>query len=84
MDLDNILKSYITNPFNTTKVNLPFVPLETIRLALEQMGLENYASDTNGWQVDFWMYFKDKFNNKFLVDGSLFYGNFKISRIKDE
>jgi hypothetical protein len=35
--------------------------------------------DTNGWQVDFWWYIhKDKV--KYCFYGSLFYGEFKLSK----
>ena len=80
----NNIKEFIERKNYEESLSLEIIPLSEYTNYLETLGFEVENQDTNGWQVDFWMYFKDKFNNKFLVDGSLFYGNFKISRIKDE
>lgn len=45
---------------------------------------ENNGDETNGWQVDFWYNFShiDDSTIQLCLSGSLFYGNFKLT--KDE
>ena len=44
--------------------------------------LELMGDETNGWQVDFWYYFELP-EGRFMLSGSLHYGNFKFSKVKE-
>lgn len=40
---------------------------------------EDLDGDSNGWQVDFWYYYY-KYNKRICLSGSLWYGNFKLTK----
>lgn len=55
-------------------------PIDHIKEYLETQGFEHLVGEgeTNGWQCDFWEYFKDKDGNKWCLSGSLWYDDFKL------
>lgn len=61
------------------EVDLPFVPIEQIEEVLKELGvdIEICDRDTNGWQVDFW----NEYDDRYLLWGSVHYGNFKFKTI---
>lgn len=60
-------------------VNIPFTPIKEIEIILKELGVDTEVvdSDTNGWEVDFWY----TYENKYELSGSLHYGNFKFRKL---
>lgn len=56
-----------------------------IRYILEEKYNAEYCDDfdSNGWQCDFWEHFMIN-GNRYCLSGSAYYGNVKLSRVKDE
>ena len=38
------------------------------------------GEETNGWQIDFWYGFSNKEGKTLCLSGSLFYGDFKLTK----
>ena len=66
------------------KIELGNFPFPVLNEVLEDLGWEidkNAGIDTNGWEVDYWiLYTHPKYNFKYNISGSLFYGNLKIEK----
>lgn len=62
---------------NETELSLPFIPLEIYETLFNELGYENYAKDTNGWELDFWWKYK-KDSDIITLEGSLYSGEFKL------
>lgn len=62
-----------------TLISIPFTPIQQIENILESLGvnIRDCEADTNGWQVDFWY----TYENKYMLSGSLHYGDFKFRKI---
>ena len=59
------------------------VPINEIKLYLMEIGfdeLEFQGEETNGWQVDFWYTFNSNEYGSYTLIGSLFYGDFKLTK----
>jgi hypothetical protein len=64
-------------------LNLDMMPLSVIEKALEEIGfekLEDEERNTNGWEIDFWYEYYHPGYTEYTVSGSLWYGDFKISK----
>lgn len=62
-------------------VNIPMIPIEEFEKILKenfQIDTDTLEEDVNGWQVDFWYYYKIKENIFLVLSGSLYYGKFNI------
>lgn len=77
--VENILKD---QHYNKTG-NLPFIPVGLIDEIIKDGGFELIESDINGFQVDFWNTYK-KNDKVFVLSGSLYYGDFKLTKKEDE
>ena len=60
---------------------LPMFPLSELVDMIEQFGAKRIRdmAETNGWEVDFWEYFK-KGENTYLLTGSLWHGEFNFGK----
>lgn len=59
------------------------LPVRTVEDALTEIGFEELdleGDETNGWQVDFWYYFKSTTYGTYMLSGSLHYGKFKLEK----
>ena len=75
-------------------IELPFKPIYGYASDLEELGFNTIINDslnldkfeTNGWQVDFWWTIKRNNDRQYMLSGSLFYGDIKLSvyDIEDE
>lgn len=75
------LKEFLYN--DATELKIDMVPLDSIVTDMNILGFppENYEFETNGWESDFWLdYTKNNYPYKVTFSGSLFYGNFKVSK----
>ena len=77
--IENILKDQAYD--KTGKV--PFIPVGLIDEIIKDAGFELIESDINGFQVDFWNTYK-KNDKVFVLSGSLYYGDFKLTKKEDE
>ena len=92
------IEDYFNNPDNYKKdgVKLPYITLIEYSKLLSELGCSTLNKDgfinlmhdgndydTNGWQVDFWWDFKRN-EEKYCLSGSLFYGDFKLSKNDDK
>lgn len=69
---------------NGEDVDIPMMPVNAIKSLLVEIGfiMEDLDDNTNGWSVGFFYYFNHSTLGRYLLSGSLWYGNFQIS--KDE
>ena len=75
------LKEFLFNAESEMKLDV--VPLSDFVDAMQTLGFppENYEHETMGWETDFWLdYTKDNYPYKVTFSGSLFYGNYKVSK----
>lgn len=81
MIIDQKIKKFLDS--EDTEVELTMYPLMKYKNFFEKLGFKwlNDQGDTNGWQVDFWEYSTYK-GQKFLLEGSLWYGDFKFKKVK--
>lgn len=65
------------------KIALGYIPPEQLKLLLNEISGTDLIHweefETNGWDHDFWIYFKYK-ESKLLFSGSWYYGNYSISK----
>lgn len=75
--MKQLLEKVINGEVET--VEIPFTPIKEIEQVLNELGVDtdNCDSDTNGWEIDFWYTYEDKYE----LSGSLHYGEFKFSMI---
>jgi hypothetical protein len=60
---------------------LPMIPISVIEEMLKQEGFDDLELDNdniNGWQGDFWYYFKHPEKGMYCLSGSLFNGEFRF------
>lgn len=66
------------------KIELGHFPFSMLNKIMEKLDwrIDNEAGvDTNGWEVDYWIeYTHPKYDFKYNVSGSLFYGSLKIEK----
>lgn len=77
--LDSLVEPYV-------KVDVPLITPSDLSTMLFEIGGEEIDPDnidTNGWDIDFWIYFyyNDK---KFCFAGSWFYGNYVIQLVEND
>ena len=60
-------------------VSVPYIPIEKYREVFEKLGTWDNEFDTNGWDVDFWIYFYIN-DIKYCLSESWFYGVYSISK----
>jgi len=61
---------------NKDSVKIDYTPPNEVIKYLEKCGFElKYDWDTNGWSVDFWLYFY-KGEEEFMFSGSWYYGDY--------
>lgn len=67
---------------NDIQLKLVMTPISNVTEILEPLGYEEYEYDSNGWEVDFWQTYinENQGNKKIELSGSLFYGNFTLSK----
>lgn len=79
-------KQLIQNFIKSGEKKLKFdtmLPIIEIEEALTEIGFEELdlnGGETNGWQIDFWYKFKSKEHNNYTLSGSLYYGDFILSK----
>ena len=73
--MKEIIEKFIASGEN--ELDLEFQPLNNIASVLENLGFQNYNSDTNGWDVDFWYYRHPELGD-YVMAGSLFYGSMAL------
>ncbi len=77
---DLIIDFINNNEVDTIEIDM--FPVNDILSVLEKEGWEKHehnGDETNGWQVDFW-YYVTKDTTNICLSGSLFYGNFKLTK----
>ena len=61
---------------------LPIRTIENILVnELNFNSLKLNGEETNGWQIDFWYKFDSEKYGKYMLSGSLHYGNFHLVKI---
>ena len=82
-----MIREIIKNFLESDRKDIPltYFPLKTYQEILKDLGYIFYDTDVNGWQVDFWQYFQNEDKTKKLcLSGSLWFGNFKLTKVEDE
>ena len=82
-----MIREIIQNFLNSDRESIPlnYFPLKTYQKILKDLGYTFYDIDFNGWQVEFWQYFQNEDETKKLcLSGSLWFGNFKLTKVQDE
>lgn len=76
----NDIKQAIAEALIKGSVDIIQAPIADIKSAFMAEGwtFRNDEDCINGWQVDFWYYFI-KEDQKILLSGSLWYGNYKLT-----
>ena len=82
------MRDIIQNFLNIDResISLQMHPIDTYNNILKDFGYEMEDSDgdnLNGWSVDFWYYYKNKEGNRLCLGGSLWYGEFTLSKFKE-
>ena len=82
------MRDIIQNFLNIDResISLQMHPIDTYNNILKDFGYEMEDSDgdnLNGWSVDFWYYYKNKEGNRLCLGGSLWYGEFTLSKVKE-
>lgn len=67
-------------------LEIPMTPIDTVNDLMAELGFAHLSGegDSNGWEHDFWEYYRHPDYGKFCLSGSLWYGNFRIRKEKDE
>lgn len=82
------MRDIIQNFLNIDRESIPLQmhPIDTYNNILKDFGyeMEDLGDNLNGWSVDFWYYYKNKEGNRLCLGGSLWYGDFALSKVKDE
>ena len=59
------------------------ISLALVKEVLEKLGWTDTNIETNGWDIDYWVTFiKEGKDFKYIVSGSLYYGNINIRKEK--
>ena len=82
------MRDIIQNFLNIDResISLQMHPIDTYNNILKDFGYEMEDSDgdnLNGWSVDFWYYYKNKEGNRLCLGGSLWYGEFTLSKVEE-
>lgn len=79
IQIKNHISFLLENPEQT--INIPMISISDFeKIISRDFGFEMdelNGDEINGWQVDFWYNFK-KDNIKLILEGSLYYGRYKI------
>lgn len=82
------MRDIIQNFLNTDResISLQFYPIDTYTNILKDFGyeMEDLEDNLNGFSVDFWYYYKNKEGNRLCLGGSLWYGDFALSKVKED
>lgn len=78
------LEEFVQNQIDS--IDLPVVPLSFIINHIEELGYTKTSEETNGWQVDFWIYFQKGLDeaSTIVLSGSLYYGDYKLTKENNE
>lgn len=68
------------------EMKIPMTPISKIEEIFESQGyeMEDLDDNTNGWEIDFWYYFKHPEKARYCLSGSLWSGGFKIYKNASE
>lgn len=75
--MKNTIKKFLDE--DHTELELPVLKLQDYIDILKSHGYEIGDTETNGFQVDFWIKFQ-KEDKQVTLAGSLFYGGYSISK----
>ena len=77
--MKELLKSVLDGKVES--VSIPYAPPSEIEKILKELGIDTKQHDINinGWDVDFWIYYKYK-NERYIFSGSWFYGKYNFSK----
>ena len=82
------MRDIIQNFLNTDResISLQFYPIDTYTNILKDFGyeMEDLEDNLSGFSVDFWYYYKNKEGNRLCLEGSLWYGDFALSKVKED
>ena len=82
------MRDIIQNFLNTDResILLQFYPIDTYTEILKDFGyeMEDLEDNLSGFSVDFWYYYKNKEGNRLCLGGSLWYGDFALSKVKED
>ena len=82
------MRDIIQNFLSTDRESIPlqFFPVDTYTKILEDFGyeMEDLEDNLNGFSVDFWYYYENKEGKRLCLGGSLWYGNFNLSKVEPE
>lgn len=75
---ENLLLIMQDEPESFSGIN---VALSVVVEVMKSLGWKFDGIDTNGWDVDYWLYFiKDDKDFSYMVSGNLYYGDLKIDK----
>lgn len=79
--MKNEIKEFIKSEERVLKI--PMNSLDYYEDLLSNLGFirDTEKGETNGWQIDFWEYFKSEVHGEVILSGSLWYGDFKLSKV---
>lgn len=80
------IQSFLSDP-KQTSIQIETIPLSDFKSAMEDtFGYKEDGDqfETNGWQSDFWMYFDKEGTQCIQLDGSLYYGGYKLSKVIED
>lgn len=72
------IKNFIESKKDNLSIQL--YTIQDISDTLELCGYKLEDQETNGFQVDFWITFINENKNKIILSGSLWYGNYNLSK----
>lgn len=80
----NIAKHILLTFFELGEVEqtLPMLPLRDYQEAFAELGYVHYDYECAGWEADFFLEVENDDNVRYAINGSLFYGNFKVSKVE--
>ena len=75
--MKELLKKVINGEINNAQIQMS--PISHIEDLLEELGINTNDNEleSNGWQVDFWI----KYEEKYQLSGSLYYGGFTFTKL---
>lgn len=83
--LDERIEEFIQDG-TLDSIEVPVVELQEYINVMEKLGYDADDTETNGWQIDFWVIFSRSFGGGYSItlSGGLFYGHYNLSKSKSE
>lgn len=79
-NLEKDIKEFLLN--DKEELSLLYIqPINNISEILKKLGYEFVGQDTNGWQIDFDIYFENNLGHTLMLRGSIWYGNYDLIKL---